>query len=285
MNIKNLLIRACTGAVYVLLLVGCVVYSPVSAYFFFAVVAAASLVEFGTIVNKHAHASLPVAINAMAGFMLVSAMWLYCIGGTGVGKMLSAYGLLLLYLLISELYRQAENPLRNWSMAFASHIYIAMPMALLPLLSISSDAVTGQPVYQWIYVISLFVFLWCNDTGAYLTGCTLSRYFPAKLFPRISPKKSWVGSIGGALLTLLVSVLISSFLPQSMPLWRWMGFALVVVVFGTWGDLVESMLKRQLNIKDSGNILPGHGGLLDRFDSALLSIPAVVIYMCLTENI
>ncbi|MBQ2519408.1 MAG: phosphatidate cytidylyltransferase, partial [Bacteroidaceae bacterium] len=99
--------------------------------------------------------------------------------------------------------------------------------------------------------------------------------------PSISPKKSWVGSVGGGLLTLLLSVVAWRVFPDTLSLWRWLGFALVVVVFGTWGDLVESRLKRQLGIKDSGQILPGHGGLLDRFDSALLAIPAVVAYFVL----
>ena len=123
-----------------------------------------------------------------------------------------------------------------------------------------------------------------NDTFAYLCGCTLQKYIPYKLFPRISPKKSWIGSIGGGLFTLLAAVIIWRLDngQSSMPLLRWLGFALVIVVFGTWGDLVESLIKRQLGIKDSGHVLPGHGGMLDRFDSALLTIPASVIYFILT---
>lgn len=278
---KNFLIRACTGLAYVLLLVGCVTYSPVSAYVFFGLVAVACLMEFGAVVNNHAGASLPRPINALAGFLLVSAVWLVSTGGNGAGKMAAAWGALMLYILVRELYVRADNPLRNWALCFASQCYIAMPFSLIPLLSIYYSPSQDALSYQWIYPLALFVFLWCNDTGAYLFGCTLSRYFPWKLFPRISPKKSWVGSIGGGLLTVTASAVIWYFCPQ-MPLWRWMGFALVVVVFGTWGDLVESLLKRQLNIKDSGRMLPGHGGFLDRFDSALLSIPAVVIYMILS---
>jgi phosphatidate cytidylyltransferase len=118
-----------------------------------------------------------------------------------------------------------------------------------------------------------------SDTGAYLVGSLLSRYFPAKLFPRISPKKSWVGSIGGGLLCLAAAWGIYTFTPGYMELWQWIGLGLTVCVFGTWGDLVESLLKRQVGIKDSGTVLPGHGGLLDRFDSALLAIPAALIYL------
>jgi phosphatidate cytidylyltransferase len=109
-------------------------------------------------------------------------------------------------------------------------------------------------------------------------GSLLGKKIPYKLFPSISPKKSWVGSIGGALLTVGVATVIARYEP-SLTLPQWMGFALVVAVFGTWGDLVESQMKRQLGIKDSGNVLPGHGGFLDRFDSSLLAIPASLIYI------
>ena len=105
-----------------------------------------------------------------------------------------------------------------------------------------------------------------------------------KLFPRISPAKSWEGSIGGGVLVLIVATIIYFLESQgenlsTLNLWEWLGLGLIVVVFGTWGDLVESLFKRTLGIKDSGNILPGHGGMLDRFDSSLMAIPAAVIYL------
>ena len=287
---KNLIIRTLTGAVYVLLLVGCTVYSPVSAFFFFAIVAAATLWEFGSLMNTHLGAAMPRPINAMAGVVLAAAVWLSAIASPQTAQMFALYGLLMLYIIISGLYRQTQKPLKDWALCFASQIYIALPFALLPLLSIVYDEMAGSMAYNWIYPLALFIFLWVNDTFAFLCGCSLSRYIPAKLFPRISPKKSWIGSIGGGLFTLAAAVVIwwldnglwSVNGQSSMPLERWLGFALVVIVFGTWGDLVESLIKRQLGIKDSGHILPGHGGLLDRFDSALLTIPASVIYFILT---
>ena len=288
---KNLIIRTLTGAVYVLLLVGCTVYSPVSAFFFFAVVAAATLWEFGTLMNTHLEARMPRPINAMAGVVLVAAVWLSAIASPQTAQMFALYGLLMLYIIISGLYRHSKNPLQDWALCFASQLYIALPFALLPLLSIVYDGTTGSMAYNWIYPLALFIFLWVNDTFAYLCGCTLQKYIPYKLFPRISPKKSWIGSIGGGLFTLLAAVIIwrldnggwSMVNGQSsMSLLRWLGFALVIVFFGTWGDLVESLIKRQLGIKDSGHVLPGHGGMLDRFDSALLTIPASVIYFILT---
>ena len=295
---RNLIIRTLTGAVYVLLLVGCTIYSPVSAFFFFAVVTAATLWEFGTLMNTHVGAKMPRPINAMAGVVLVAGVWLSAIASPQTAQMFSLYGLLLLYIIISSLYRHNQKPLQDWALCFASQLYIALPFALLPLLSIVYDEKTSSMTYNWIYPLALFIFLWVNDTFAYLCGSMLHNYVPAKLFPRISPKKSWIGSIGGGLFTLLAAVIIwwldngqSSMAngqwsmvngQSSMPLLRWLGFALVVVFFGTWGDLVESLIKRQLGIKDSGHVLPGHGGMLDRFDSALLTIPASVIYFILT---
>ena len=105
-----------------------------------------------------------------------------------------------------------------------------------------------------------------------------------KLFPRISPNKSWEGSIGGGVFAVVAAVIIAFFNPVFNYL-EWIGFALVVVTFGTWGDLTESMIKRQLGIKDSGNILPGHGGFLDRFDSTILAIPAIVFYIYIIKGL
>ena len=219
----------------------------------------------------------------MAGVALVAAVWLSAIASPQTSQMFALYGLLLLYIIISSLYRHSEKPLKDWALCLASQLYIAVPFALLPLLSIVYDASSSTLAYNWIYPLALFIFLWVNDTFAYLCGCSLQKYIPAKLFPRISPKKSWIGSIGGGLFTLLAAIIIWWWQPETMPLLRWLGFALVVIVFGTWGDLVESLIKRQLGINDSGNVLPGHGGMLDRFDSALLVIPASVIYFILTS--
>lgn len=278
---KNLVTRTLTGLVYVVLLAGSTIYSPVTAFFFFGIVAAATLFEFGTVMNNHAGASMPRAINALAGFILVAAVWLFCIGSTSASHMIALWALLLLYIMVSELYRHSQDSIRNWSLALASQLYVAMPFALLPLLSISRDEMAGRMVYTWIYPLALFVFLWVNDTFAYLSGLTLHKFFPWKLFPSVSPKKTWVGSTGGCLFTLLASVAIWYVQPGTLSLWQWLGFAAIVVVSGTFGDLIESHMKRQLNIKDSSHILPGHGGLLDRFDSSLLAIPSVTVYFLL----
>ena len=131
--------------------------------------------------------------------------------------------------------------------------------------------------YNALLVIAFFSFIWINDTGAYIVGCTIGKH---RLFERISPKKSWEGFFGGLAFSLLLGWVWStqcSFLNMG----QWIGLSAVVSIFSTWGDLCESLLKRTLNVKDSGNILPGHGGLLDRLDSVFLASPATVIYLYL----
>ena len=195
------------------------------------------------------------------------------------GMVFLPYIVTIAYLFISGLYLDRTHALDVWAYTMMSQIYIALPFSLLTCIAFIPYPLGALGVaYVWMYPLAVFMFLWASDTGAYCVGSLLGRKIPYRLFPSISPKKSWVGSIGGGLLAILVAIPVSIFEP-SMTIWQWIGFALVVTVFGTWGDLVESQIKRTLGIKDSGNILPGHGGLLDRFDSSLLAIPAAVIYI------
>ena len=274
---KKLVTRTITGVFFVAALVGCVVWSEMSFSLFFALIAGLGVWEFSANVNRHAGAAVNPFIASMAAVVLVLTVGRCCSMQVNYALFLPFVGTLL-YLLISELYRKAENPLKNWGYAFAAQLYVALPLSMISLLAYHLDIKNGLVVFDWFLPLSVFIFLWSSDSGAYLFGSALSRYFPAKLFPRISPGKSWVGSIGGGVLTLIVAAVLWHFRPEVLNVPQWLGLGLVVCVFGTWGDLVESLFKRQLGIKDSGNVLPGHGGILDRFDSALLAIPAAVIY-------
>ena len=277
---KNFITRAITAIVYVVLLVGCTVWNPISSFLFFALVAGATIFEFCTVVNNHYNANVNRSMSVMAAVILCGVVWEWKIGMGDYSQMMALYGFTMLYMIIMELYRKEEDAIKNWALAFAAQIYVALPFALIPLISVRYDATVSGLSYEWIYPLSVFIFLWMSDTGAYIVGSLLGKYVPYKLFPRISPNKSWVGSIGGALLALTAAAVIWNFV-HGLELIEWLGLAIVVTVFGTWGDLVESLIKRQLGIKDSGKILPGHGGLLDRFDSALLALPAAVIYLAL----
>lgn len=275
--------RTLTGIVFVAVLVGATLYSPVSFILLFSVVTALTTWEFSTNVNLHAGASVNRLINAIAAVYLFVAFAGFC-ADLVPSKAFVPYIISIIYLLVSELYLQKEDPLKNWAYAFASQIYVALAFSLLNVLAFQYDPMTNHTNFEPIYPLSVFLFLWTSDTGAYCCGSLLHKYFPTKLFERISPNKSWVGSIGGGVLCLVVAAVLWHFYPDKLTLYGWLGLGLTVCVFGTWGDLVESLLKRQLGIKDSGNVLPGHGGMLDRFDSSLLAIPAAVLYLYTIAN-
>lgn len=275
---NNLVIRTITGLVFVAVLVGGTLWSPLTFTVLFAAVTALTVWEFSTNVNSHAGASVNRFINTVAATFLFLAFAGFC-SDFVPPKAFIPYLISIIYLLVSELYLRKDAPLKNWAYAFASQVYIGLGFSLLCVLAFRLDPLTGRTAFSPMLPLSVFIFLWTSDTGAYLCGSLLHKRFPAKLFERISPNKSWVGSIGGGVLCVVVAVVLAQFFPDELDLIHWIGLGLTVCVFGTWGDLVESLFKRQLGIKDSGHLLPGHGGMLDRFDSSLLAIPAAVLYV------
>lgn len=276
-KLKNMTIRAITGTIFVAAVVTCFL-RPEAMMFLFALVTALSVWEFTGLVNNSGDVRVNRFICTVAGVYLFLAFAGFCSGLTPAAVFIP-YLLTVVYLFISELYTKAPNPINNWAYTMLSQMYIALPFSMINVVAFHS---TGDAhVYDYLLPLSIFIFLWTNDTGAYISGSLLGRH---KLFPRVSPGKSWEGSIGGGLLVLAVAALVgylanSSEGGHTLSIPAWMGLGLVVVFFGTWGDLVESLFKRTLGIKDSGNILPGHGGMLDRFDSSLMAFPAAVVYL------
>jgi phosphatidate cytidylyltransferase len=172
---------------------------------------------------------------------------------------------------IFEIYRKTTRPFTNIAITLLGIIYISVPFSLL--LTFARPDV----MHKWglpVVLVGYFAFTWIYDTGAYLYGKQFGKH---KFFERISPKKTWEGTIAGAIITLLFATLFS-LIVNELPYYDWYILALLVIFFGTHGDLAESMLKRSLGIKDSGKILPGHGGVLDRFDTMLISAPFVFLY-------
>lgn len=272
---SNLIQRAITGILFVAVLVGCILYGPLLFGLLFLLITLLSVREFGHLVNSIPGVSVNVPMLMLAGAGLFVAAMGHCTGIVGNKGFIFPI-LIMLYLIISELYLKKDNPMLNWAYSMFSIVYVAVPFALLNVLAFHNDPMYSSVVYNPILPLSVFIIIWLNDSGAYCFGVTLGKH---RLFERISPKKSWEGSIGGGLVAVASSVVMWHFFPELMPLWQWIGLALVVVVFATWGDLTESLFKRQLGIKDSGNILPGHGGMLDRFDSVLMAVPAAVVYL------
>ena len=171
--------------------------------------------------------------------------------------------------LVAELYRKKEQPFTNIALTLVAVFYVAAPFTLLILVGFL------QHRYSWHIILGTIFLIWAADTGAYFFGKAFGR---TKLFARISPGKTWEGWLGGTLLCLGVGYVLSLFL-QDLDLPHWLGVATIVAVFGVLGDLVESMLKRSLQVKDSGSLLPGHGGILDRFDSLLMVVPFIVAFL------
>lgn len=276
---NNFIQRAITGIIFVGVLIGCILGGPISFSLLFALITALTIHEFGSIVSKQPDVEINKPICMLAGVFLFFG-FAYLGVMPGQTEILIPYLFLIIYLLVSELYLKKKNPLNNWAYAMMSQIYIALSFAMLNVLayhSIGSEEELSnyQVQYNPILPLSIFIFTWINDTGAYCTGMLFGKH---RLFERISPKKSWEGSIGGGIFSIIGAIVMAHFFPF-MSISIWIGLALTVVVFGTLGDLTESLLKRTIGIKDSGNILPGHGGMLDRFDSTLMAVPAAVVYL------
>ncbi|MBP7821349.1 MAG: phosphatidate cytidylyltransferase [Saprospiraceae bacterium] len=186
--------------------------------------------------------------------------------------------LALLFILLSstfivQLYRKSALPFSVIGTVFTGFIYIGIPFTLLQFIAYPSNAIG----YVYKFPLGIMLLCWANDSFAYLFG---SKWGKNSLFKSISPKKTWEGTIMGAIMTLLVSIILGFLLDEGR-LFVWIGIGIIVGIFGTIGDLVESQLKRSYGIKDSGNILPGHGGFLDRFDAFLFTIPFVFVWLYL----
>ncbi len=275
---KNFIIRTITGIIFVAAVVASFL-RPEAMVLLFSIVTGLTVWEFTGLVNQRPDVTVNRFISTVAAVYFFYAMTYFCsdiYAGVAKSVVFIPYLVTIIYLLVAELYLKQKDPIQDWAYTMLAQMYIALPFSLLNVLAFNATN-QGVVAFNTLLPLSVFVFLWVNDSGAYCCGSLLGRH---KLFPRISPGKSWEGSIGGAVFVLAAAWAISSFLDgQMLTLPEWLGLGLTVVVFGTWGDLVESLFKRTLGIKDSGNILPGHGGMLDRFDSSLLAIPAAVVYL------
>ena len=266
---KKLLVRVATGAVFGVVLLASILYNNLTFGALFALVTCLAVNEFCNLIHEYKKTTFSTPIAVVGGLYLFLAFFM--LDKVANPFMLFVpYLILIVFTLVRELYKKAESPLDNFAYFALSQLYAALPFALLNILT-----TFGPGAYNYIMPLSIFIFLWCSDSGAYFVGSAIGR---RKLFERISPKKSWEGSIGGGVLALVAAYILSLYYP-TLGTFEWMGMAAIVVVTGTWGDLIESCMKREMGIKDSGNILPGHGGILDRFDSAILAIPSVVVYL------
>lgn len=272
---KNFIIRALTGIAIVAVQVLCTCLSPISLAALFLLLTALAVNEFLGLLIKKGGVRISRPLIVAGSCYLFFAVWLNCLAEASLLVLFLPYLLFIIFCYVRELYSDEGNPIANLGSIMLSQMYVALPLSLINLLAFSEFYCFDNSIDYYVIPLAMFIFLWLNDTGAYLCGSLLGRH---KLFPRISPKKSWEGSVGGAIVAMGGAVAVAHFFPI-LNVWQWVGMALVVVVAGTFGDLTESMIKRSLDVKDSGRMLPGHGGILDRLDSMLFAIPALVIYL------
>ncbi len=274
----NFWIRTLSGAVFVAVVAGAVLWSPWSFGALLAVVCTGCLWEFYGLASA-AGADPQRGSGLAIGILLVACGVLAVLTRMDLPPMMLVALLPLTYVLfIIELYRRSERPLLNVASTLAGVIYAALPLLLFFFMA--NRRVDGVSEYRPWETLAYFAIVWANDTGAYLFGVAFGRH---RLFERISPKKSWEGFFGGIVVAVAVAVLTAVWMgvgPQECILWA--GLGLVVAIAGVFGDLVESMFKRSAGRKDSGGLMPGHGGFLDRFDALLMSVPFAFIYILIS---
>ena len=269
---NNFFQRILTGVVFVVLLLLSIYFSPYTFLFLFVAVTGLSMYEFCKIVLKNTDRGLFVSSVVCAKILFVTAF--LQMQQPFKFPFLTIYVFCFILVLIAQLFRKNVQPIKNWAIFISGQFMVVFPFASLNGILFSSG-------WQPALLIAMFLTIWMNDSWAYVFGVTLGRH---KMFERVSPKKSWEGFAGGALMSLLTGYLCWRFLPMLSPtlemsLWQWLVFAEIVVVFGTLGDLMESLFKRTYEIKDSSNLIPGHGGFLDRFDSTMLAAPAIYLFL------
>ncbi|MCD6068253.1 MAG: CDP-diglyceride synthetase [Bacteroidetes bacterium] len=294
---KKFLIRTGSAAVFVVVLLGCIFWNYYSFSLLFFVVSMWGLHEFYKLMEINGNKP-----QRFVGFAVGGLGYLFTFITTTHSQIVYQYfenphntfyallhhlpelmiaAMILLCFLspLIELFRNKEKPFENLSITFFGIAYVVLPMVLLNMISTTSHSNITFSVtyYKPTFILSIFLLIWSNDTFAYLCGSFIGKN---KMFERISPGKTWEGTIGGGILTIAVSFLIWK-LFGLLQLQDWIIISVIVVIFGTLGDLVESMLKRSVDVKDSGKIMPGHGGILDRFDSLIMVAPFVFLYLIL----
>lgn len=275
---KNLWVRTASGAVLAVVMLGAIAWSQWSFGLLLAALLIAGMTEFYSLAEEQGNKPQRV-VGLVAGLVLFALNFAFVsddIQILGNARQAFACGMALLLLLlpamfICELYRRRENPSANIGITFMGVVYVALPFSLMCYIPI----IGSEAWSPWVMIFYVFI-IWANDVFAYLVGMSVGRH---RLCERLSPKKSWEGFFGG--LAGAVATGLAAAYALDANYWVWGGLALVASLSGVAGDLVESMFKREAGVKDSGQVIPGHGGVLDRFDALLLSAPYVFLYLLL----
>ena len=266
-KLTNLQQRFITGILGGAAIVFCLVFNEWTYLFFVLVLSVMGQVEFYGLIKEDGDD--PLTKWGILNGVLLNLISYFVAKDHLPTKTYLIFFVLLGVIYISELYRKSPNPFENIAYTIVGVFYVAMPFALLHFATFSQ----GKFSYQ--IASGIFFLLWASDSGAYFAGKAFGKN---KLFPRISPGKTWEGFIGGGVASLAIAVVLSFYFID-LPLWKWACLSVIIVITGTYGDLIESMLKRSLFVKDSSTLIPGHGGILDRFDGLLMAAPFVAFFL------
>ncbi|MCK9254435.1 MAG: phosphatidate cytidylyltransferase [Bacteroidales bacterium] len=273
---NNFYKRTLTGLVFVIVCISMVLLNQWSLLAFLIIADIWLKIEFFRIV-KHDKAK-PISFTSIFTGVLFILINFLVINFEISSKLYVLLLIPLFFIFIEELFRNLENPIRNLAFSILSLVYISLPLALAQTISYK-DLGDNQIQFLPQILLGILVLIWIFDSMSYVIGVPLGKH---RLFERVSPKKSWEGAIGGSVFTLLIGFFMSYFIPN-LSRFDWISITVIVIVFGSLGDLIESLFKRSISLKDSGNTLPGHGGLLDRLDSFIFVIPWVYVYFVLKE--
>ena len=278
LNWRNIITRGVAGVVYIAILLYGILYNKYSFVIVFGLILVLALNEFFRLIEQKTPHLISKLFNIISGLAIFVSAYLFLDGKSILALPISALAYLLA-LLVSAIIINRTDIFNTIIYSAFGHLYITLPFCLLLL--ISYEYKFANTIYHYAFVLAIFVFIWINDTFAFATGITMGKH---KLLERISPKKTIEGFVGGIVFTMLAGVGFS-FLFTEYNIYFWVGFALIASLFATLGDLFESLIKRTYNVKDSGQLIPGHGGILDRIDSLLFVIPAIYIYLLITNSL
>ncbi|HEY9113919.1 MAG TPA: phosphatidate cytidylyltransferase [Bacteroidales bacterium] len=266
---KDIYIRTFTGAIFLIAILGSILLHQLAFFGVLFIFSSLALNEYFLLAAKNESRKHNL-IFFFLGIIIYSLTGLIGVGLLDI-RFAAIIIPLFLLVIVFELFRKINPSWTRIGIYFTGFVYVSIPFGLLNFFYIIPETDT----FQVGILVGLFVIVWSSDVFAYLVGSMIGKH---RILERISPKKSWEGSIGGLLFALLAAYILSLFFTQ-LSLSRWLIMAVIIVVFGTLGDFAESMLKRQAGVKDSGNLLPGHGGVLDRFDAVLFATPFVYFYL------
>ena len=273
---NNVAVRTISGIAFIIVMVACLLFNKYLFAGLMVFIMSVMLLEFYHITMGNSYTFSKV-LAIMAGIFLFGIMFASATYHIPM-RYIALVMIPVFIVMITSLYVKDKEEYGKFSNIYTGLLYIAVPIALGNLIAFDK---AGN--FSGNLLLCFFIIIWCSDVGAFSFGLSLGKKFPAKLFPTVSPKKTWIGFIGGVIVSVIAAFVLYEVGLLKFPLIHSLILAIIMSVAGVYGDLFESQWKRVYGVKDSGNIIPGHGGLLDRFDSTLMAMPFGAIYLAIFD--